>query len=126
MALWREALLARKVLQGRTKGYRHHPQLERFRARRDPVAALDGYLGHVYRESVRRGYRFDARKIGNPGRVTKMPVSEGQLRYELEHLRAKLKARDPARWESLRGLQAAKPNPAFREVPGPVEAWERT
>jgi len=31
VALWREGLLARAVLRGRTRGYRHHPQLERFR-----------------------------------------------------------------------------------------------
>ncbi len=31
VAGWREALLAQKVLRGETTGYRHHPQLERFR-----------------------------------------------------------------------------------------------
>ena len=31
VALWREGLLARKVLLGQTKGYTHHPQLIRFR-----------------------------------------------------------------------------------------------
>ena len=30
-ACWREALLAQAVLAGRTRGYRAHPQLERFR-----------------------------------------------------------------------------------------------
>jgi hypothetical protein len=30
-AAWREALLAQKVLAGATRGYRRHPQLERFR-----------------------------------------------------------------------------------------------
>ena len=34
--LWREGLLARKVLQGATKGYQHHPQLQRFRAGETP------------------------------------------------------------------------------------------
>jgi len=28
VALWREGLLARAVLRGRTRGYRRHPQLE--------------------------------------------------------------------------------------------------
>ena len=41
VALWREGLLARKVLRGRTRGYRHHPQLQRFRDLRDPVAAIE-------------------------------------------------------------------------------------
>ena len=31
VALWREALLAQAVLRGRTNGYVHHPQLQRFR-----------------------------------------------------------------------------------------------
>jgi hypothetical protein len=41
VALWREALLARAVLRGRTAGYRHHLQLKRFRECRSralPVA----------------------------------------------------------------------------------------
>ena len=33
VALWRESLLAQAVLAGRTRGYRSHPQLERFRER---------------------------------------------------------------------------------------------
>ncbi|MFC2473489.1 MAG: pyrimidine dimer DNA glycosylase/endonuclease V, partial [Actinomyces sp.] len=32
VACWRESLLAQAVLAGRTRGYRNHPQLERFRA----------------------------------------------------------------------------------------------
>jgi hypothetical protein len=34
VALWREGLLAQKVLAGLTKGYRHHPQLTRFYMRK--------------------------------------------------------------------------------------------
>lgn len=30
VACWRETLLAQKVLQGLTKGYKNHPQLDRF------------------------------------------------------------------------------------------------
>ena len=44
VALWREALLAQKVLRGLTKGYRHHPQLTRFKAHRDPIAAVAAYF----------------------------------------------------------------------------------
>lgn len=40
VALWREALLAQKVLQGETRGYRNHPQLARFKQQDDPAAAL--------------------------------------------------------------------------------------
>jgi hypothetical protein len=40
VALWREALLARAVLRGETRGYRHHPQLIRFRAHRHLLKKL--------------------------------------------------------------------------------------
>jgi Pyrimidine dimer DNA glycosylase len=44
VAVWREALLAQKVLQGETKGYRSHPQLQRFRSSGDPLGAIAAYL----------------------------------------------------------------------------------
>ena len=44
VALWREGLLARKVLQGRTRGYRHHAQLIRFRSRKNPEAAIEAAI----------------------------------------------------------------------------------
>jgi hypothetical protein len=57
IALWREALLAKKVLTGQTKGYRHHPQLIRFQASNQPLVgnvhthiALSGIL-EVYVKS---------------------------------------------------------------------------
>ena len=44
VAGWREGLLAQAVLLGRTKGYRNHPQLERFRGLPDPVAGVVVWL----------------------------------------------------------------------------------
>ncbi len=38
VALWREALLAKAVLEVKTRGYQNHPQLVRFKAQPDPVA----------------------------------------------------------------------------------------
>src|SRR6516225_6584548 len=89
VALWREGLLARAVLKGATKGYRHHPQLERFRAHALPLAAINTYLRAVAVEAERRGYSFDRRKIG-PGRpgIT-LCATQGQLTYEWQHLRRK-------------------------------------
>ena len=123
VALWREGLLAQKVLQGQTKGYRFHPQLERFRAARNPVAAIGAYLWAVADEAGARGYRFDATKIAVLRRRVSIPVTKGQLEYEREHLRRKLRARDPAR---LRMLNAAKlkPHPILRVVAGGIEPWE--
>lgn len=125
VALWRETLLARAVLSGATTGYRHHPQLERFRSARDPVAAIDRYLAAVHAESLRRGYHFDATKFVTRRAAVPLRVSAGQLAYEWSHLKRKLRTRDPARYrEALRGGDP-EPHPIFRVVPGAVEAWER-
>lgn len=125
VALWREGLLARAVLAGRTRGYRHHPQLERFRERRDPLAALDCYLSRVFDEACGRGYAFDPTKIRYRrcagGRAS---VSAGQLAHEWEHLLGKLKVRDAGRWRAARRGHPS-PHPCFRVIPGPVAEWER-
>src|SRR5512145_481794 len=95
VALWREALLAQKVLAGRTKGYRAHPQLLRFRSHPDPLAAIGAYLSSVHEEALSRGYRFAATRIGRPGPARRIAETTGQLRHEREHLAAKLRIRDP-------------------------------
>lgn len=125
VALWREGLLAQKVLRGLTRGYRHHPQLERFRRHRQPVAAIASYLRAVADEADSRGYRFDRRRIARTRRTRRLSVTEGQLRYELYHLRTKLRRRDPERIRLLPRLVAIKPHPLFRVITGPVETWER-
>lgn len=124
-ALWREGLLAKKVLQGRTRGYRNHPQLERFRAARNPVGAIDCYLRSVYQEAAARGYRFDAAKIDTRVRCAALRVTTGQLRYELEHLKGKLLVRDARRYAAVRRLRSPLPHPLFVSRPGTVEPWER-
>ncbi|HEX7260330.1 MAG TPA: pyrimidine dimer DNA glycosylase/endonuclease V, partial [Luteolibacter sp.] len=65
VAAWREALLAQKVLAGGTKGYRHHPQLVRFQAQADPLAAIATLLTGLADEAQSRGYRFDISKISD-------------------------------------------------------------
>lgn len=125
-ALWREGLLARKVLQNETKGYRNHPQLARFRLQEDPVAALDFYLRQVYEESLRRGYRFDESKIESGQPVSAISVTNGQLRYELEHLRQKLRLRAPDRYEKILSIKDPEPHPLFHVVPGDIADWERS
>jgi hypothetical protein len=125
VALWREALLARKVLRGETRGYRHHPQLLRFREAGDPCAAIDAYLAAVHAEATARGYAFDATKFDPQARVMAIPVARGQLGHEWLHLMRKLEARNPelhARWRDLR---SPRTHPAFRVVPGGVADWER-
>jgi hypothetical protein len=125
VALWREALLAQAVLRGRTRGYRHHPQLERFRSHPHPRRAIAAYLATVLSEAEWRGYRFDRAKVGRTAAVVRIPVAAGQLDYEMALLRFKLRRRAPQHLGKLAGVRTARPNPVFRRVPGSVATWER-
>lgn len=125
VALWREALLAQAVLRGRTTGYRHHPQLERFRAQPRPLGCMRMYLQIVRAEGVSRGYAFAAEKITRSRSHGRMTVRRGQLGYEWRHLKRKLAARDPGWLASLGRVVRPRAHPLFRIVPGGVEHWER-
>jgi hypothetical protein len=125
VALWREALLAQAVLLGRTRGYRHHPQLIRFREARPAAEAIAAYLRGVEAEAVRRGYRFDAGRIVAAGRAEPIAVTRAQLDYEWAHLQGKLRARAPAWLAGLGANARPAPHPLFRVVRGPVASWER-
>jgi hypothetical protein len=125
VALWREGLLAQKVLQGKTAGYRRHPQLERFRSHPQPVAAIAAYLRAVLDESIRRGYSFNAAKIGDFEVVERIPCNRGQLLFEIEHLKRKLEVRSPALFRDLPRDQDIILHPLFFLKEGDVESWER-
>jgi hypothetical protein len=126
VALWRETLLARAVLLGNTKGYTNHPQLLRFRYGEEPVKLIDTYLWAVHQEGVVRGYNLDPAKIGpNRFTVAQVPVTEGQLRYEWQHLRAKLLVRCPEWCERTGEVDLPDTHPLFYAIPGTVEVWEK-
>ncbi|MFW9994886.1 MAG: pyrimidine dimer DNA glycosylase/endonuclease V [Candidatus Odinarchaeota archaeon] len=126
LALWREALLAKKVLEGRTKGYRHHPQLIRFKSAEDPLKAINTYLHFIFEESVERGYRFDRSKIDNSLVTTiTIPVTSGQISYEFNHLLQKLEKRDPQKNKQLKRTKEVDLHPIFKKIGGNVEEWER-
>jgi len=125
VALWREALLARAVLRNETVGYRHHPQLLRFRSHPASRSAINRYLAAVLDESRTRGYAFDATKVGPVRHHALIPANAGQLAHEWQHLLAKLEQRSPALFQKWRGLVSPEAHPLFAISPGPVEAWER-
>jgi hypothetical protein len=125
VALWREGLLAQAVLRGRTKGYLHHPQLQRFRAQASPLGAIADYLRCVHEESVKRGYAFAARKVSPARGSDTITVTRGQIEHEWCHLMTKLALRDPATNIRLRDVKRPQPHPIFRVVPGGVETWEK-
>lgn len=126
VASWREALLAQKVLAGATKGYRHHPQLARFQAQADQLAAIATFLVGIADEACSRGYHFDASKISHRRFAGQIDETSGQLLYEWGHLKAKLQARAPQLGRQLRSVAMPEPHPLFRIVPGDVRDWERT
>ena len=77
VALWREGLLARAVLHEQTRGYRNHPQLDRFRAHPHPLHAIDAYLAVVQDDATARGYNFDRSKLGHTHAVDAIDVTHG-------------------------------------------------
>ena len=126
VALWREALLAQAVLAGETKGYRRHPQLERFRGGARPAALIAEYLRAVRAESLERGYRFDKSKIGRLRTSKRLDVTSGQLEFEWRHLMKKLETRAPELHEKyLSEKSPPAPHPLFRVKPGEIADWER-
>ena len=125
VALWREGLLALKVLQGKTKGYKNHPQLIRFKESDRPVTMINAYLGVVLEDARRRGYCFDEKKISKQKISNQIAVTQGQLRYEITHLKKKLWQRDRKQHSQIKKITKIEPHKIFKIVPGTVEEWER-
>ncbi len=124
-ALWREALLAREVLRGRTAGYRRHPQLERFRGTAKPLGAINTYLRVVHEESLRRGYSFDRSKLARGDGEARIRATSGQVAHEWRHLMRKLRGRSPSEYRRWRRVDSPECHPMFDIVEGPIERWER-
>jgi len=125
VALWREALLAQKVLQNETKGYRNHPQLIRFKNTDNPLGVIGTYLEEIYKESLKRGYSFNKSKISSTRCTSKIKVTKGQLNYEFLHLKKKLKIRDFKAFQRIKTIKNAEPNQIFYVIDGDIESWER-
>lgn len=125
VALWREGLLARKVLCGQTTGYVNHPQLRRFRETPRPVQTLDAYLKSVHDEAARRGYHFNLQKIMPAGSIPLLPLPDKQLEYEFRHLLNKLQKRAPRQYDLLNPTPAILPHPLFQVVSGNICNWEK-
>jgi hypothetical protein len=125
VALWREGLLAQKVLDGKTKGYTRHPQLQRFKQKHKPLKLIGLYLVHIFEEASRRSYNFDSKKIilsrKNKIQIT---VTREQINYETRHLLKKLKVRDKTKYREIVKEKSLATHPIFRIVPGPIEEWE--
>lgn len=125
VALWREGLLAQAVLAGKTRGYKAHPQLIRFLEQRNPRAAIAAYLHAVADEAEQRAYAFDRAKIVGRRSRRAIDVTDGQLRFELSHLKRKVLHRNAAWFERIRAVCNPSPHPSFGIIPGGIAEWER-
>jgi len=124
VALWREALLAREVLRGRTIGYRQHPQLSRFRSCTSARSAINCYLAAVHADAQTRGYSFDRSKLSRVALSQRIIATDGQLRYEWSWLLAKLRRRSPIVYRQNLEIVLPAAHPLFQVVSGPVAEWE--
>jgi len=124
VALWRETLLAKHVLENKTKGYKNHPQLTRFKNLQEPLHGINHYLSIVYHEASKRNYQFDREKIDWNFKPVKIKVTRGQIEYEIEHLKRKLEKRDPLKLNELVLVKNYRIHPLFKVVEGEIEDWE--
>ncbi len=125
VAVWREGLLAKTVLGGKTKGYTNHPQLLRFKNYNNPMKAIDSYLFWIYKEAQKRGYHFNAEKINEELQIAIIPVTRGQLEYEFDHLLKKVYSRNLNFYDRLLDdKNKIICHPVFYCVEGDVEQWE--
>ena len=142
IACWRETLLAKHVLEGKTKGYKNHPQLIRFKNSTNPLASINFYLSEVYEEALRRNYNYSKEKIDfsylnnknnndkNNSSISNLSqsitVTSKQLEYEWQHLLKKLEIRDLEKYQELKDIKPSNvtSHPIFKIVEGEIEEWE--
>ena len=125
LAVWREGLLAQAVLEGKTKGYKNHPQLKRFKKHPEPLNAIAVYLQEVYHEAKERGYHFDQSKINHKAIAAPIQTTLGQLDFEVKHLLGKLEKRCKECFDVLTNVENVFPHPLFNIVSGDIEDWEK-
>jgi hypothetical protein len=126
VAAWREGLLAQKVLSGKTKGYKFHPQLIRFQNQSKPVQSLSAFLVGIASEARLRGYHFNTEKILYPRAKRRIKETRGQLLFEWAHLQKKLKTRAPKLYSEFKSIKTPKAHPIFHIIHGKIKDWEKT
>jgi hypothetical protein len=125
VALWREALLAKNVLEDKTKGYKNHPQLNRFKTAQNPINAINFYLKSVWIEAKNRNFNFDKSKFEPIEEIKQIDVSIGQINFEKKHLLNKLKIRDKQKYDEFNNELDVDIHPLFNCINGEIELWEK-
>lgn len=125
VALWREGLLAKKVLEGNTRGYKNHPQLNRFKASRNTLDKINLYLHVVCDEAEKRGYQFDRSKLAKrKNRCRLLIVTTGQIEFERQHLLKKQRLRCRTSYLQNKKCESFISHPLFKIEEGEIESWE--
>ncbi len=120
-----ETLLAKNVLENKTKGYKYHPQLNRFRQSKKRIDCIHQYLSEIYKEAETRNYNFNKDKINGNFTRTTLTVTRGQMNFEIVQLKQKLKSRGSQKLKELTVVKNFKCHPLFRVIEGEVEPWEK-
>lgn len=113
MAVWRDALRARRLLKEETDGDSDHPQLTRFRETDHPADAIECYLQTVFEEARERDVSFDASKLHTPVRNVRIEETEDRLLYEWHRLLDKLRERQPPLFRKIKDLERPDAHPMF-------------
>lgn len=124
VAVWRETLLAKNVLEGKTNGYKNHPQLNRFKETENPIDAINEYLSEIYFEASNRNYNFNKDKIDWNFKPTIITVTNQQVDYEYKHLLKKLEKRDLDKYKLLLKIKNIDTAKMFKVIQGNIEKWE--
>jgi len=129
VGLWRAALLARDIIEGRAKGFRIKPPLYRFINHPDPVRAINTYIYYIWLEGKRRGYKFDEKElrweyIDLEGKI-EVPITDGQLAFEAWNLLKNALSYKPILLAAYKEIECFAPNPVFKVYLGPPDPWER-
>ncbi len=85
------------------------------------------YLRHVWMEAKDRGIELNKHLINGirPKRVFKIPVTQGQVDYEIDWLGVQLEERAPAVFNKYLFIGKFEVHPVFNIVPGDIEPWEK-
>jgi hypothetical protein len=116
---------------GKTKGWKNHPQLIRFKNHNAPIHAIGFYLFIIYNEGCKRGYSYNKSKMFKiVEKVSMINISKEQLAYEFEILKNRVRGRDHTKFLELlefgKKESYPKPHPLFHVIDGKVALWEKS
>ena len=122
--LWRNCIMAKKILDGTEKVNRKFPHLARFESSSNPIGAINIYLSEVYKIASTHGKNFKLDKFDDSFKDISLNVTKGQMEYEVELFKKKLRNRSSDTNALIFKIKIIEPNPLFKVVEGNKEAWD--